>query len=100
MGLIARVVLTNLADSPHTAQARGSRVVPAELSARSARLRLAAVLGEPTVISAITKRITLTLAAIGLAASASACDFRNPDGEQQVHGPAVFPTPAVLTTTD
>jgi len=49
--------------------------------------------------SKITKRITLTLAAIAVAAGASACDFRNPDGGQEVHGPAAFPTPAVLTST-
>jgi hypothetical protein len=46
----------------------------------------------------ITKRITLTVAAIAVAAGASACDFRNPDGGQE-HGPAAFPTPAVLTSS-
>ena len=47
----------------------------------------------------IMKRIALTLTVISVAAATSACDFRNPDGEQQVHGPGVFPTPAVLTST-
>jgi hypothetical protein len=68
-------------------------------SARSAQPRLSTVLGEPKMNNKITKRITLTLAVIAVAAAASACDFRNPDGGQQVHGPAVFPTPAVLTST-
>jgi hypothetical protein len=55
--------------------------------------------GELNVTSTIIKRITLTLAVIAVVAGASACDFRNPDGQQQVRGPGVFPTPAVLTST-
>ena len=78
---------------------RGSRGLAGGGSARSAQLRLSTVLGEPKLNSKITKRITLSLAAIAVAAGASACDFRNPDGGQPVHGPAAFPTPAVLTST-
>jgi hypothetical protein len=46
----------------------------------------------------IAKQIMLVLSAIALAAVASACDFSNEEGGH-VHEPAVFPTPAVLTST-
>jgi hypothetical protein len=97
--LMAGVVLTNLDDSRHNAEAMGSSILRGQRSARDAALRLVAVLAEQKTICTVTTRFMLMMAAIAVAAGASACDFRNPDGQQDVRGPGVFPTPAVLTST-